>query len=941
MSFEKSLRWASGVAGIAALLGCGEAKDPSAGTSATTTIATATAQASASGSASIEAPRAHVPPPSREGGALARAAEGDALFLADEDHAAVRRFALPDPSAPATSREMPGRPAQVLPMGGRVLVTIRDPGMLLVLRSSGEQALSEEARVVVPPDAWGVAVTPDEKTALVTSAWAHAVTAVDLQQNKVLWSIDVAREPRAVVIAPDGNTAYVTHLIGETLTRIDDLRGTPKVSRVPLTRQDPKAAKKPKPKVEPAPRGGSLAYSAVLSPDGTRLFVPRHEVGGLGPTRWAGSPTVTVVWTRDDKLLVPEPTPYYQPAKWQSEFFSQLGVKGVGLSSFWVGRAAVYRKSTKSLLVASEATDAIVEMDGLSLAPSEQPLHVFRTGRHYEEQARAAKQGAAPTGIALSADEQTAYVYCRATYDLVTVPLTDEAASPALARQTVFGPKPEAPASSAKAPASATGTPSVKATATAIATATGSVGGATSASATSKPKEPPRAPPPDPLRFQRFAEDPLGEDVSVGRRLFYTAMDPDVTDQASCATCHPEGREDAFVWTEVNDGFLSIPRIDFWTVSGAARQTPMIAGRVSPEGPYGWLAESPNLKSRIIASFGLHRWHAETIFRSEEVQREDTKPGDPRRRHRGEHLAMFLRQGLYPPPATARVSKEVLARGEALFKDEKVGCAGCHEPKTDFTNRAAVILSPSPHAAPGFVEQNSDGTDRKPAYKTPSLLYVGGTAPYYHDGSAESLEQLIDENGARMGKTAHLSKDDRAALVAYLKTLGTGPLTDDKVPVPVTPAPRGEAPQVTLPPPLPMPGSPSNSGAPSGSAGPPEVPVTKRPTYADWAASESFPLTRTVPSCSARKLREYVRVRCEGWFDDAYAAAGPTEGSQFWEGKVVEQGLFAVFPLRPGERRLLFMDQTTGLGKYGALAVPGRVISVTWLPGEEPIIDID
>lgn len=65
----------------------------------------------------------------------------------------------------------------------------------------------------------------------------------------------------------------------------------------------------------------------------------------------------------------------------------------------------------------------------------------------------------------------------------------------------------------------------------------------------------------------------------------------------------------------------------------------------------------------------------------------------------------------------------------------------------------------------GFTE------DAENKYKTPSLLFVGGTPPYFHDGSYATLEELIDKNDDRMGKTNHLSAEDKAALVAYLRTL--------------------------------------------------------------------------------------------------------------------------------------------------------------------------
>jgi len=59
------------------------------------------------------------------------------------------------------------------------------------------------------------------------------------------------------------------------------------------------------------------------------------------------------------------------------------------------------------------------------------------------------------------------------------------------------------------------------------------------------------------------------------------------------------------------------------------------------------------------------------------------------------------------------------------------------------------------------------------AYNTPSLVGVGATAPYLHDGSAQSLRELLTTGnpGDRMGRTSHLSPRDIDALVAYLETL--------------------------------------------------------------------------------------------------------------------------------------------------------------------------
>ena len=56
-------------------------------------------------------------------------------------------------------------------------------------------------------------------------------------------------------------------------------------------------------------------------------------------------------------------------------------------------------------------------------------------------------------------------------------------------------------------------------------------------------------------------------------------------------------------------------------------------------------------------------------------------------------------------------------------------------------------------------------------FRAPSLRNVALTAPYFHDGRAPTLEWIFDNNDDRMGKTNQLSGADRAALVAYLKTL--------------------------------------------------------------------------------------------------------------------------------------------------------------------------
>jgi DNA-binding beta-propeller fold protein YncE len=669
----------------------------------------------------------------RQGSAIALTQDDKRLYVADEDRAAVWRVALPlDPAGRAERIPMPGPPAQLLVVRDKLLVTVRDPGLLLVL-GDGPEGAPEEARVPLAPDAWGLGVSADLTTALVTSAWSHTVTGVDLAAAKIRWSLEVAREPRAVVVPTTGDHAYVSHLVGAALTRIDGIGGSsPTAKPVPLP---PAPSRAPHGETLPA----SLGYAAVLSPDERLLFVARHALGALGldheaPT-WFGAATVDALRTDGDEPLAPprvgrqgvarladyvkdpESWQTYQPVRLVDGPEGPLSFRSV--APFVQPRALVYRASTRTLLVASEGRDELIELDALALEPAQHRVQRYRLGAGYHADYFVAKSGAAPTGIALSADESTAYVFCRASFEVLAVRLAH--------------------------PESSAGE--------------------------------------EPTVALRLADDPLLEGIAptdarrkfreaaaLGRRLFYNALDVPLSGGMGCAGCHPEGRDDGHVWHEIEIQRFG-DRRDPIFVGGAgivrqhqesgmfgdqgslhgpprARQTPMLAGRVRAEGPYGWLAESKTLSERLKSGFGLHRWSE-----AEPVGAEG----------RAMVLVAFLRAGLAPPPRAARELDETERRGRALFTSPATGCTACHIAEDEYTNRAATAVPLPPRR--GFADESSA------KFKTPSLLYVGGTPPYFHDGSAASLEELVRDNRDRMGKTSHLSAADQQALVAFLRTL--------------------------------------------------------------------------------------------------------------------------------------------------------------------------
>ena len=108
-----------------------------------------------------------------------------------------------------------------------------------------------------------------------SSAWTHKLSAVDLQRNSVRWTVEVGREPRGLALQRDGRRAYLSHLTGAALTRVDDLGGSsPTVQRLELAASPLRA---------PAGKAlnASLGYALTLSPDEGLLFAPRHAQPAL------------------------------------------------------------------------------------------------------------------------------------------------------------------------------------------------------------------------------------------------------------------------------------------------------------------------------------------------------------------------------------------------------------------------------------------------------------------------------------------------------------------------------------------------------------------------------------------------------------------------------------------------------------------------------------
>jgi hypothetical protein len=317
----------------------------------------------------------------------------------------------------------------------------------------------------------------------------------------------------------------------------------------------------------------SLGYSLTLSSDERRLYVARHALGAWGTEMWFGSPTVDVLLTKDDSPLAPTRKP---PGAGMSGSFGVVedAVLTMGSAAFVQPRALVYRRSANTVLVIGEGTGVVEELDALSMDPT---VMKRRTTVLFDDATRV--MCAAPSGLALSSDERTAYVFCRANNVLSVVR---------------YG----------------------------------------ALKATGKPD----------VTNYSLGEGPKDAAVAAGRKLYYDATDLRISGGLSCAGCHPDGRDDGFTWSEGTEDDINQRTFlaDFSQSPnggvGFPRQTPMLAGRVSAPGPYGWHGESTDLPARVAAGFRLHRW---TVFSLDQ---------EVNQRSEAVSIAAFVRRGLVPPP---------------------------------------------------------------------------------------------------------------------------------------------------------------------------------------------------------------------------------------------------------------------------------------------------
>jgi cytochrome c peroxidase len=127
--------------------------------------------------------------------------------------------------------------------------------------------------------------------------------------------------------------------------------------------------------------------------------------------------------------------------------------------------------------------------------------------------------------------------------------------------------------------------------------------------------------------------------------------------------------------------------------------------------------------------------------------------------------------------------KDVLSnaemKGKELFYSEQVGCTNCHSGFNfaDYTFKNNGLYEA--YADSGRLRFSNLETDRA-IFKVPTLRNVGLTAPYMHDGSFQTLTEVVEhyttggkahKNKSEFIKPIDLNAQEKEQLVAFLHTL--------------------------------------------------------------------------------------------------------------------------------------------------------------------------
>ena len=290
------------------------------------------------------------------------------------------------------------------------------------------------------------------------------------------------------------------------------------------------------------------------------------------------------------------------------------------------------------------------------------------------------------------------------------------------------------------------------------------------------------------------AKEVLKPDVLAGKRLFHDSTSVALSQEGymSCASCHYEGGQDGRTWdmTQFGEGLRNT--VDLRGKAGMGHGMLHWTGNFDEVQDFENQIRNLNQGTGLISSDILHG-HGNAMAAADG----DHKAGISQSL---DELSAYVASLDRTPTNAVRPAGGLSApalRGREHFI--ALDCMSCHSGPTytDSTLGLRHDVGTLSAATGQRLGQPSDGLD------TPTLLGLDRSAPYLHDGSAATLEDVLTTRNAKglHGATAKLSASQRNDLVAFLRELTA---EDAPTPAEVSPGQRppeftGTAPVFSLP----------------------------------------------------------------------------------------------------------------------------------------------
>lgn len=581
----------------------------------------------------------------------------------------------------------------------RLFVADSDNDELLVIEPARERVA---ARVKVGRWPERVVVAPDGLV-YVSNTHDRSVSVVDPNEAREVARVRVGTEPTGLALTPDARRLLVANRTNATVSVIDT--ATREVVRTIETGEDPQGlAMLPNGKAYLTHvRSGEVSVIDVEKGEVARtlaLVLPTEKTGG--EKRVPGAPIDPVVMPGSGRVFVPhsqskeDPVPTDVPGAYSGggsvpvvanalatidgDSDRLLDAPGLSLALCMGGCGAVDGDSTVPPSLSASFGVPLSGPSAAALEPTGEWLFVanlhsnnvsFVSTTGRRDAPTPVRVGAGPKGIAITKDARRAYVYNSFEHTVSVIASTPQGLSVV-------------------------------------------------------------------SEFQ-VGTSPLTPQQQIGRRLFFAADDQRMTDVSaggiSCASCHPNGREDGRTWQ-----FTEGPR-----------NTPTLAGRrLATTAPYHW----DGLISQV---------HEFSMVVEQRMGGVGMRGGMGSALTEHDFTAMIAYLDSLPDPDNPHREAgagESAARGKVLFEG-KASCITCHT-GPDLTDNGF-------HLNTGTVRP---GESFPMGVNTPQLIGIFATAPYLHDGSLGTLRDVVSRRpGAGHGPAVELSEAEVDDLVAYLKTL--------------------------------------------------------------------------------------------------------------------------------------------------------------------------